>query len=375
MNYVRHLNAFFALVRSDQRLTSSHVSLYMALFQYWNFNRFNNPFSIYRENIMQLSKLSKNTYHKCVKELHEAKYIYYHPSPSKFQAVRISIVRLDKEEEPKTRYHQLDLFTGIKNDTGSVPNPRPYSPNNKTDTVSKLGHIINPNSKTERNPPTPDFLEEGNEIQKKKTASPRVSNSIHGDTERSRSATMPMLSEVEAWFTNHSYPQSEATKFYNHYKSLGWKIQGKTPIEDWKALVEKWMTNAKIWQQKTIAAETNQSGTENDLQFIYDAFREGKKFFRYITTEHFELLQLQLTEDIMQQAVKERINQVAGTNQHSLNQLWYAYLKADETDPLVQKDKINLTTLAKKIAVMHHLQQLHHAGIHSITIKQNNNEH
>src|SRR5688500_1091583 len=55
MNYIRHLNTFFSHVKTDTRLTSSHVSLYMALFQYWNFNRFQNPFSIYRENIMQLS--------------------------------------------------------------------------------------------------------------------------------------------------------------------------------------------------------------------------------------------------------------------------------------------------------------------------------
>src|ERR1044071_2395558 len=134
MNYIRHLNAFFSFVRSDNRLTSSHVSLYIALFNYWNFNRFQNPFSIYRENIMQLSKLSKNTYHKCLKELHEAKYIYYHPSPSKFQAVRISIVRLYQEEEVQSPYKQLDLFDGRKIETDSVANLSHASPNIKTDT-------------------------------------------------------------------------------------------------------------------------------------------------------------------------------------------------------------------------------------------------
>src|ERR1044071_10393078 len=118
MNYIRHFNAFFSFVRSDNRLTSSHVSPYLALFQYWNFNRFQNPFSIYRENVMQLSKIgSKNTYHKCMKQLHEAKYILYYPSPSKFQVVRISIVRLDAQEEKPTRFKQLDLFVSAEPST------------------------------------------------------------------------------------------------------------------------------------------------------------------------------------------------------------------------------------------------------------------
>src|SRR4051794_21843333 len=103
MNYIRHMNAFFNHIKSDHRLSAPHVSLYMALFQYWNFNRFNNPFSIYRENIMQLSKLSKNTYHKALRQLHEYKYIYYHPQTSKFQPVRISVVRLDIEEQAPSR--------------------------------------------------------------------------------------------------------------------------------------------------------------------------------------------------------------------------------------------------------------------------------
>ncbi|NCU05388.1 MAG: hypothetical protein GXC73_15525 [Chitinophagaceae bacterium] len=337
----------------------------MALFQYWNFNRFNNPFSIYRENIMQLSKLSKNTYHKCVKELHEAKYIYYHPSPSKFQAVRISIVRLDKEEEPKTRYHQLDLFDGIKNETGRVANLRPASTNTKTDTVSNLGHIIKPNSKTERNTPSPDFLEE-DEILKKKTVPASVSNLGH-DTERSRSAVQPTLSEVEEWFTSHAYPHSEATKFFNHYKSLGWKIQGKTPIEDWKPLVEKWMTNAKKWENttepKSVSPQSNEKTKE--VQYLYDCFLENKNIFHQITEQHFDQLQLQLNDQIMQLARHQRLNQVAGTNQYSLNQLWQAYLKGNSEDPLLIKDRPNLILLAKRIAVLQHFHQQ----------KTNNHEH
>lgn len=105
---------------------------------------------------MQLSKIgSKNTYHKCIKELHHAKYIYYHPAPSKFQVVRISVIRLDIEPEKKEPYKQLDLFypplegealrsrTGgglsTNIDTGNVPKLGQISTDFDTGTVSKNG--------------------------------------------------------------------------------------------------------------------------------------------------------------------------------------------------------------------------------------------
>lgn len=120
MNYIRHLNAFFSFVRNDERLACSHVSLYLALFQYWNFNRFQNPFTITRESIMLLSRLgSKHTYHKAIRHLNDTGYIIYHPHPTKFQAVKISMIRLDIKEEQQLRYRQLDLFS-INSDTDCV---------------------------------------------------------------------------------------------------------------------------------------------------------------------------------------------------------------------------------------------------------------
>src|ERR1035437_85616 len=109
MNYIKHLNVFYSLISKDNRLSASHLSLYMALFQYWNYNRFKAGFPVYRENIMRLSKIgSKNTYHKCLKELHQAKYIFCHPGYSKYQPLKISIVRLDLDSG---NLNQLGLFS------------------------------------------------------------------------------------------------------------------------------------------------------------------------------------------------------------------------------------------------------------------------
>ena len=80
-NYIQHLNKFFEKVYEDDRLNATHISIYMALFQLWNVARFTDEFLINRNDVMRLSKIgSKNTYHKCLKELTQWKYIKYTPS-------------------------------------------------------------------------------------------------------------------------------------------------------------------------------------------------------------------------------------------------------------------------------------------------------
>ncbi|MEI3800387.1 MULTISPECIES: hypothetical protein [unclassified Chitinophaga] len=70
-NYIRHMNAFFAQVRRDDRLHANHVSLYMALFQIWNQHHFKKSFPILREEVIALCCIgSMNTYTRCIKELH-----------------------------------------------------------------------------------------------------------------------------------------------------------------------------------------------------------------------------------------------------------------------------------------------------------------
>jgi hypothetical protein len=382
MNYIRHLNAFFSYVKSDNRLTASHVSLYLALFQYWNFNRFQNPFPVYRTDIMNLCKIgSKNTYHKCIKELHHCKYIFYHPATQKYQPVKISMIRLDKQV-PKNP-EQLDMFcppregvarsagggisTSTNFDTTHVPDLTPASPDNNTGTVPKMGQHIKPNNKQERETPTHKVFKRNKKIQENTNNLAVVPNVGH----------QPSLPEVQALFAERSYPAEEATKFYNHYKALGWKIQGKTPIEDWKPLVEKWMTNAKRWNltetslplkgqpsRAKVADEVHLEGglCEANLQYLYTSFLQDKKIFHLITPAHFDQLNLRLDEEAMQQAWNERINQVSGTNQHSLIEIWKAYLTSDPSNPLLQKDKPNLIALAKRIAVINHFYHLKQSG-------------
>ena len=76
MNYIKHLTGFFNKSNQDNSISPTHISLYLALFQRWNLNRFKNPIIISREEMMATAKIkSKATYHKCMRELNEKGYI------------------------------------------------------------------------------------------------------------------------------------------------------------------------------------------------------------------------------------------------------------------------------------------------------------
>lgn len=288
MNYIRHLNAFFFhYAMRDERLNSGHISLYVALFQYWNFNRFNNPFFVAREDMMRVSKIgSKNTYHKCIKELHEFGYICYRPSLSKFQKSAVYLHRLDhKNQSPQQA--QLALFDVI-HETHTVPNAVPVCENMRPGidtepvpflTVASTGNDTVPvpnlrllikhkqvNNINEREENTlaqkvifqkteslqkesTKQIESGNslgelakgstEVGGAKNLPPRVPNSVHPKA----GFVIPALAEVMAWFQQQNYSFHEAQKFFSHYKSNGWLVGGKTPMQDWQSSAQKWMLN------------------------------------------------------------------------------------------------------------------------------------
>jgi hypothetical protein len=106
MNYIKHLASFFDRVSTDERLNPTHVSMYVSLFQFWNANRFQNPISISRSELMKVSKISaKATYHKCMRELNEWQYLKYKPSYNPFKGSLVYLFNfqtgeIEKNEPP-----------------------------------------------------------------------------------------------------------------------------------------------------------------------------------------------------------------------------------------------------------------------------------
>tara|TARA_R110002126_G_scaffold158107_1_gene305535 strand:+ start:295 stop:612 length:318 start_codon:yes stop_codon:yes gene_type:complete len=99
MNYTKHLTGFFDRTIQDQNLNPTHISLYIALFQYWNVNYFQNPISITREEVMLISKIySTATYHKCMRELNEKGYIKYEPSFNPFKGSMVILFNFSEDQ-------------------------------------------------------------------------------------------------------------------------------------------------------------------------------------------------------------------------------------------------------------------------------------
>jgi len=81
MEQVKELTSFYSAIKSDPRIGTTHISLYMALFQFYNLNRLSNPILITRTAVMEVAKISGlATYHKCMKDLNDFGYIKYEPS-------------------------------------------------------------------------------------------------------------------------------------------------------------------------------------------------------------------------------------------------------------------------------------------------------
>ena len=115
MNYIRHLTGFYDKIQQDERLNPTHISLYLALFQFWNINHFQNPISISRNEMMRLSKISAlGTYHKCIKELQSFGYIEYIPSFNPYKGSLVNLYNFENSEVQNLNKRNTKKRTTIK---------------------------------------------------------------------------------------------------------------------------------------------------------------------------------------------------------------------------------------------------------------------
>ncbi len=85
MEFFPPLTGFYKAIEDDVRISTTHISLYMALLQQWNINGGINPVRIVRSKIMKAAKINaRYTYNKCMNNLQEFGYITYLPSSNPF---------------------------------------------------------------------------------------------------------------------------------------------------------------------------------------------------------------------------------------------------------------------------------------------------
>jgi hypothetical protein len=212
VNYIKHLKGVFIQFSKDNRLNTTHISLYIALFQIWNNNRFLEEFYINREEVMRFSKIgSKSTYHKCIKDLSHWKYIIYFPSHNPYKGSKIKMFKF----ETSTGQALVHNSTNIETSSGQA-------------LVSINKHI-----QTNKNI--------------NKLDQPKNEN------------------EVIDFFKKENWPEIEAKKFYNHYQGIGWKVGGKTKIVNWQATAKNWMIKAEEILSVRAQSRTNQKSVSQNM--------------------------------------------------------------------------------------------------------------
>ncbi len=274
MNYIKHLTAYFDRVVNDQSLNPTHISLYIAFFQFWNLNRFQNPISINRDDVMRISKIcSKATYHKCIRELHDKGYIIYEPSYNPFKGSLVHMLNLNEQLKPNLKGRKTD--SNSKLDDEQVLNKQCTSSGTGTEQalVSSINIINSTNNanisnfdKTKKtlkskkfNFQTSDVNLESTEEPKKKLRQKKgieIENSIPPDWEN-----------VLQFFKEKNATDTDAQKFYNHFQSNGWLVGGKSKMKDWKAAARNWLLNGQKFNKSNVAPQPNHLHTSTQKNY------------------------------------------------------------------------------------------------------------
>ncbi len=269
MNYIKHLTGFFEKVALDRTLNPTHISLYIALFQFWNCNRFKNPISISRDEVMRISKISsKATYHKCLKNLHSLGYINYQPSYNPFRGSHVILLNFSDDLKPVTKSERKPknepLFEQV-NEQALNKSCTSSETGTEQAVVPSINYINNTNLLNKKNisnleKQAKNFEEINNSILKndtKEEKEKKLREKKKDDFITSSEVEKPTIEIVKSYFQENNFPEQEAQKFYNYFSSVGWLVGGKTPMVDWQAAAQNWIINSINFNHNTVTTPTN----------------------------------------------------------------------------------------------------------------------
>ncbi|MFV8355487.1 transcriptional regulator [Flavobacterium sp. XS1P32] len=292
MNYIKHLTGFFNKINYEPNLNPTHISLYLALFQCWNVNRFKNPTGISREEIMKASKInSKATYHKCMKELELLGFLIYNPTFNPHSCSNIIMINFSEKEKTISKIPQLthsknepvQNLTESKNEQViEQVNEQLYIYNKKQTVKNNLNNTKIDIEKNLINQPVQNLnpiiipkeieikTETGQQIlpvfvatNKKQTENGQQKEKSCAKKEKAVELDLffenrvPSLEMILEYFSFKESSQIEANKFFNYYSSIGWLIGGKTKMKDWRAAARNWMLNTAKFAINTPKSDYN----------------------------------------------------------------------------------------------------------------------
>lgn len=273
MNYIKHLTAYFDRVVNDTSLNPTHISLYVAFFQFWNLNRFQNPISINRDEVMRISKIcSKATYHKCIKELHEKGYIIYEPSYNPFKGSLVHMLNLTEQLKPSLKGRKTNSNAEQVNEQALNKSCTSSGTGTEQALVSSINIINNTNSKNNSNLDTAKN-KKNNEF--KNQTSKTILEPIEEPKKKLRekkgtpieNIIPPDWNLVLELFQEKGFSEIDAQKYFNHYQSNGWQVGGKSKMKNWKAAASNWMLNSQKFNQNKTNLQANQLHISNSKDY------------------------------------------------------------------------------------------------------------
>ena len=251
INYIQFQLELFARIYHDDRLKPTHISLLLALFQFWNQYHFR-LFSVARSEIMKLAKISsKTTYSKCLTELTEWEYITYNKSTNPLIGSRFNLLpngtnKIEKFDSTSPN-NGLDVVrTSPKNGLATIDT----SPENglvMVDTGPKNGLDVVPYINLET-------------IKLKNYKREKVNRKL-----------------TIRYFLKNNSNEKLAFKFFNHYDAVGWKTGAGLEIVNWKSLAQKWIDEEKENGQGRLVQKMDQSNFNGDPDIKLGGIDRGIK--------------------------------------------------------------------------------------------------
>lgn len=282
MNYIKHLTGFFDRIIQDRSLNPTHISLYIALFQFWNINRFQNPISITRDEVMRISKIcSKATYHKCMRDLNEKGYLKYEPSFNPFKGSMVILFNFSEDLKPVQKrvsksekilpiaeqvLNKQETSIGTGTEQALVPSINYINKTNNS-------NILNLGEQSQNFENDDSVLKKENTEQKEKKLREKKKSFSGSLTPIDKNykivgkETVPTFDEVKTYFLEQNFPELEAQKFFNYFSSNGWLVGGKTPMVNWTAAAKNWMLNAIKFNSKEISNRAKHLNTATDKDY------------------------------------------------------------------------------------------------------------
>jgi len=301
VNFIKHTVAFARHIPIDDRLTPYHISLYYAYFHMWNDERFDNPFRMYRDDVMDLAAIgSSTTFRKCLYDLNRWEYLHYLPSQSKHRPSKIEIHRLDvANPRPFVLWEQQNA----KGDSNVDRNRTKREPEadqkrsesdaeadqdqRKSDPDADLNQDkIESGSGATRDSQVTTFntnsINDLNGIQTRERAHASADDldkiipqpaAVEKKSDPGGGGVPASLEEVMVYFVSQGSTALEAKKFFYHFEAIRWKVSGQ-PMANWHAAVQKWFLNPA-----SQAANASNRPTPGSLQT--PGARDGRKKTNY----------------------------------------------------------------------------------------------